>query len=178
MTDTDSFLFKVSDKKNFWKKFDKYMDYSNYPENHPKFSKDHKAELGYFKDELCAKYHCNEFVGLRSKCYAMSLIETKTKKIHDKKICKGIGRSAIKNRLKFQLYKKCLFEKKLHEEQFNSIRSTNHNIRTLSNTKRALSYLDTKRWIFNCGVHSVPFGSSLIQKYQTRCPRCRNAFKL
>jgi hypothetical protein len=162
----------------FWKEFKKFMDYSNYPETHPKFDSSKKAQLGYFKDELCGKYHCNEFVGLRSKCYAMSLVETKSKLMSEKKICKGIGRSAIKNRLKFNLYKKCLFEKKTHQERFNSIRSINHNISTLKHRKLALTYLDTKRWIFNCGIHSVPFGSKFIKKYQTKCPRCINSFKL
>lgn len=30
MTDTDSFLFKVSNPEAFFEKFDRYMDYSNY----------------------------------------------------------------------------------------------------------------------------------------------------
>ena len=78
MTDTDSFLFKVSDPVKFFKKFNPFMDYSNYDENHEKFNKENKAKLGFFKDELCGKFICHEFIGLRSKCYALNfLIERK-----------------------------------------------------------------------------------------------------
>ena len=37
MTDTDSFLFKVSDKQKFMDYFDSHMDYSNYLPSNPKF---------------------------------------------------------------------------------------------------------------------------------------------
>jgi len=172
MTDTDSFLFKVSDKEKFLKKFHRSMDYSNYPTQHENFSKKNKAALGYFKDEFSGTTKCVEFIGLRSKCYAMKLLDMKDEVLPDKKVCKGVGRSAIKNTLKFDHYKKCLEESINIRQKFYSIRSTKHCLKTILVNKLALSYIDTKRWIFDCGIHSVPFGSFFIQKYYNTCPKC------
>ena len=175
MTDTDSFLFKVNDPERLFQACDDILDFSNYPKSHPKFSNDKKAKLGCFKDELAGSVRCLEFVGLRSKCYAMkqeSLIENS--QASDKKVCKGIGKIAIKNRLKFETYKKCLFAGKIHKETFHSIRSQKHLLKTVLIQKRALSYTDTKRWLFDCGIHSVPYGSFMIQMFSNQCPRCAN----
>ena len=172
MTDTDSFLFKVSDAGEFYRRFCSHMDFSNYPIEHPMHSRANKAKLGYFKDELCGKQKCLEFIGLRSKCYSMKLENILSKAIEDKKVCKGVGRVAIKNDMKFEHYKKCLTESIVLRQQFHSIRSTKHELKTVSIRKLALSYVDTKRWIFDCGIHSVPYGSFLIQKYYNKCPTC------
>ena len=115
---------------------------------------------------------CTEFVELRAKCYAMNLESQSTLIKSEKKVCKGIGRSAIENRLKFEKYKKCLFNSEIIRENFFSIRSQNHNLKTVSITKKALSFIDTKCWIFDCGLHSVPYGSYLIEKFNNKCPRC------
>jgi len=173
MSDTDSFLFKVDNKELFWKHIKPYMDYSNYDKNHYLFNETHKAQLGYLKDELCGKYKCSEFVGLRSKTYSMLLINNETQESSEKKVCKGIGRIAIKNRLRFEQYKMCLFNQTVFSQNFCSIRSTKHTIKTVNIKKRALSYLDTKRYILNCGIHSIPFGSYLIKKYKSVCQICK-----
>lgn len=173
MTDTDSFLFRVSDKEKFMEYFNSHMDFSNYLPSNPKFSIANKAKLGFFKDELCGKFHCQEFVGLRSKCYSMNLTEIETSSKCEKKVCKGLGRTAILNRLKFEHYKTCLFNRATLRENFYSIRSVKHNLKTVLINKKALSFIDTKRWIFDCGIHSVPYGSFLIQKYYNSCPRCK-----
>lgn len=178
MTDTDSFLFKVSNVKKFQWHFKNFMDYSNYKPDHESFTNVNKAKLGYFKDELCGKLTCKEFVGLRSKCYAMNLEDKVNLKMTDKKVCKGIGRAAIKNRLKFKLYKDCLFDNQIIREKFHGIRSVNHQLKTVLINKRALSFIDTKRWIFNCGLHSVPYGSFIINQYFDKCPRCEKSFSM
>ena len=172
-SDTDSFCFKVSNKQAFWKHIRPYMDYSNYDNDHPLFDDSHKAQLGYLKDELCGKYQCTEFVGLRSKCYSMLLVDQGTTEMSEKKVCKGIGRIAIKNRLKFDQYKTCLFDQKVINHNFHAIRSSKHNIKTVKITKRALSFLDTKRFLLNCGIHSLPFGSVLIKRYRGQCYKCK-----
>lgn len=178
MSDTDSFLVKISDPKLFFKKFDRYMDYSNYDQDHPLFNNSNKAKLGFFKDELCGKFICQEFIGLRSKCYAMNLIDTQKNERKEKKICKGIGRTAIANRLKFHQYKDCLLKNQTFRHEFHGIRSQNHNIKTVLIRKKALSFMDTKRWIFNCGIHSVPYGSFMIKKYGGECKRCQKSFEM
>ena len=171
MHDTDSFLFKVSNGEKFREHFDQMMDYSNYPPTHERYSADNKAKLGFFKDEFGGKLKCLEFVGLRSKCYAMNLKDLDNT-IVEKKVCKGIGRSAIKNRLHFEKYKNCLLNSEIIRENFHSIRSTKHNLSTISITKKALSFIDTKRWLFDCGLHSVPYGSIEIQQFYNKCPIC------
>ena len=178
MTDTDSFLIKISDPKLFYKNFDCYMDYSNYDKDHPRFNDSNKAKLGFFKDELCGKFICQEFIGLRSKCYALNLIDTQKNERKEKKICKGIGRTAIANRLKFHQYKDCLLKNQTFRHEFHGIRSQNHNIKTVLIRKKALSFMDTKRWIFDCGIHSVPYGSFMIKKYGGKCKRCQKCFEI
>jgi len=172
MTDTDSFLFKVSDGKRFREHCKYFMDYSNYPPSHRDFSLSHKSELGYFKDELLGSLKCLEFVGLRSKCYALNLVNTITNETLHKKTAKGIGKTAIKSHLTFDKYKKCLFDSIIVRETFHTIRSVKHNLQTVAITKKALSFIDTKRYLFDCGIHSVPYGSIVIQKNSTKCPYC------
>ena len=172
MTDTDSFLFYVDDKKEFRSHIAKYMDYSNYPSNHHLFSEENKAKLGYFKDELGGRLTCQEFVGLRSKCYAMKLVDIQDNR-NDKKVCKGIGRVAIKNRLKFQHYKNCLFNKIQKRTDFCNISTKSHTIRTVRTRKKALSFFDSKRWIFDCEIHSTPYGSVEIRDNpDAACKEC------
>ena len=161
MSDTDSFLFKVDKPEEFWHHIDKYMDYEN-----------NKSQLGYFKDELCGELKCIEYIGLRPKCYSMNLINLHTNELSEKKICKGLGRAAITNRLRFKQYKKCLQEGKIRRHDFASIRSTKHRIKTIMQRKKALSHFDCKRWLFDCGIHSVPYGSKHIKHFFNLCPLC------
>jgi len=173
-SDTDSFLFKATKPKKFIKHIKPLMDFSNYDPSDKNFDVSKKSQLGYFKDELGGKLKCSEFIGLRSKCYAMNLIDRKTKEKTEKKICKGLARVAIKNRLRFIHYKKCLKKHKTFRFSFNSIRSQKQNVYTINQKKKALSYFDSKRWLFDCGIHSQPYGSVLIKKFFNKCPRCRN----
>lgn len=88
MTDTDSFLFKVNNENLLLSKINDIMDYSNYPPTHPNFSNEKKAKLGCFKDELGGTVRCKEFIGLRSKCYAL--------KLEDKTGLKNLTKKSVK----------------------------------------------------------------------------------
>ena len=169
-SDTDSFLIKVSESKAFLDHIEPFMDFSNYSTSHPFFSTKNKGKLGYFKDELQGKLVCTEFIGLRAKCYALKLKQDAT--IIEKKTCKGLGRIAIKNKLKFKHYKQCLLRGKPKRFNFHSIRSKKHNISTVRINKKALSHFDSKRWIFDCGIHSVPYGSHVIKTQFNVCSIC------
>lgn len=149
-----------------------FMDYSNYPLNHPLKNDSKKAQLGYFKDEITPENVIKEFVGLRSKCYALKMENQISNEITTKKTCKGLGRTAIKNRLKFSEYKKSLFEGKDIRHYYTGILSFKHDVYTTVRQKKALSCFDSKRYIFNCKIHSCPFGSSLIKMYNGKCFRC------
>jgi hypothetical protein len=171
MSDTDSFLFKVSDSRKFRKHIRKSMDYSNYPIDHKFYSPKNKAKLGFFKDELAGKQMCKEFVGLKSKCYSMLMKNVSNGQLCEKKVCKGLGRVAINNRLKFKHYKRCLVKKISKRFDFHVIRSKTHRISTARIKKKAISHFDSKRWIFDCGIHSEPYGSILLRSKQS-CPKC------
>jgi hypothetical protein len=172
MSDTDSFLFKVTKPDVFWNHIDQYMDYSNYPQHHFNFDEKNKAQLGYFKNELGGELKCTEYIGLRPKCYAMNLVNIRTNEVTEKKICKGLGRAAITNRLRFKQYKECLEKGRIRRHHFASIRSKKHKLKTIMQRKKALSHFDCKRWLFDCGIHSVPYGSKSITKYYNLCPTC------
>ena len=162
----------VKNTKSFKEKMQSHMDFSNYPEEHHLHDKSNQNELGFWKDELCGVSDCLEFVGLRSKSYALLLKKKNSANLTEKKVCKGLGRKAIKNRLKFSEYKKCLFEGVEIRHQFTSILSKKHELYTVIRKKKALSRFDSKRWILSCGIHSLPFNSILIDKYGNRCPKC------
>ena len=173
MSDTDSLLFKVDDSVKFRKHIRAYMDYSNYPITHPLHSNENKSKLGYFKDELAGKQICKEFVGLKSKCYSLLLKEVSSSNFVEKKVCKGLGRVAINNRLRYKHYKTCLFKGIPKRYDFNVIRSKTHKISTMRINKRALSHFDSKRWIYPCGIHSDPYSSAYINpKRLLVCPKC------
>jgi hypothetical protein len=170
--DTDSFCFGVKNEKCFNKAMFKIMDYSNYPTNHKLFDNSNQAQLGYFKDELKGESVCTEFVGLRSKCYAMNLVKIGSNSIKEKKVCKGLGKVAIQKRLKLEEYKKCLFDGQDFRHHYTGINSQKHNLYTVVKNKTALSNFDSKRHIYHCGIHSSPFGSDLVRKYGNVCYKC------
>lgn len=173
MSDTDSFLFKISNSREFRRHIKQYMDYSNYPLDHPRYSSENKSKLGYFKDELAGRQICKEFVGLKSKCYSLLLKNVESNIFEEKKVCKGLGRIAIDNRLKFKHYKKCLFNGIPKRYDFNVIRSNKHKVSTVRINKKAISHFDSKRWIYPCEIHSDPYGSSQIDPKRTFfCPKC------
>jgi hypothetical protein len=169
MTDTDSFLFKVDKPAHFRKHVQKYMDYSNYPVSHKFFNTSNKAIPGFFKDELAGKYTCSEFIGLKSKCYAMDLVDISTKKHTEKKTCKGLGRLAIQNRLKFKHYKDSLQHGIPKRFDFQTIRSKRQHISTIRMNKKIITHFDSKRWLYSCGIHSDPYGKCNLT---SSCPKC------
>jgi len=68
-------------------------------------------------------------------------------------------------------------EKRNHQKtdfrhHYTGIVSQKQNIFTVIRNKKALSCFDSKRWIFNCGIHSSPFGSILIDRYKNKCYKC------
>ena len=165
-TDTDSFIIEVKHPagEDPLEKLDTIMDYSNYDQSHPKFSASRKNALGYFKDELQGK-KLLEYVGIRSKCYALRMegdeLITKAKSV----------REGYKAKIPFSLFKKCINEiNRVSLTQYH-ITSKNHNVKTTKVKKVALSSMDDKRYLRNCGVHSFAFGSSQIEE-DGECYQC------
>ena len=171
-SDTDSFCFLLKCKNGYFSALQKltpYLDFSNYDPSHPFFSKKKEKALGFFKDELKGTQIAKKFCGLRAKCYAIEYANNDSKLV-----CKGVGKTAIKNRIHFSQYYNALFENKIYRHEYSAIESKNHSLHTVLRKKKSLSNFDSKRFILPCGIHSVPFGSSLISLYKNTCYKCEN----
>lgn len=153
-TDTDSLAFAVGENApdlSIMKVLSPIMDFSNYKASNALYNPKTKNKLSLWKDELKGE-NLLEFVGLSSKTYAMrqSGGEVSSK-------CKGVGR-AFKKSIPFASYKECVTSISSHRMDLYTIRSNNHQLRTLKNSKRlCFSSFDDKRYILNCGIHSIPY---------------------
>lgn len=154
-TDTDSLIYsiKTEDIYQDMKENISFYDTSDYPENNifnmPLMN---KKVLGKMKDE-CSGEIMTEFIGLRSKMYAY--------KIQENKICKklkGVKKSCIEKKIKFEDYYRCLFEEKELIVKMNLIRSNQHDVFSITQNKLALSSKDEKRYVLNNKINTLAFG--------------------
>lgn len=153
-TDTDSLIYQIF-CDDFYKEIkgdlNSYFDTSDYPSNNQfHFPQVNKKKLGFFKDENNGKI-LTEFVGLRSKMYAMSVEDRTITK------AKGVNRSVTK-KLNVSDYKSCLFNKKIQLAEMYRFRSIKHIIFTQKNNKICLSYNDTKRHILHNSMDTLAWG--------------------
>ena len=76
--------------------------------------------------------------------------------------CKGIKKSVLKTELGHENYDKCLkSNNKDYEIQYNDVRmfkSIGHEIFSVKQNKVSLSNYDSKRYILDNGVDTLPFG--------------------
>jgi len=153
MTDTDSFMFSCTKKSadSFFKSTE-IMDFSNLPTAHKHYSVKNKAVLGKFKDEVEGE-EISSVVALRSKCYAFKV----KKKDQVKRKLKGVKKN-FRDCVSYESYKKVVEEISLKGVTQYSIRSKDHKITTIQQTKTCFSSFDDKRY-YLCPIHSVPFGS-------------------
>lgn len=85
--------------------------------------------------------------------------------------CKGVGK-AFRRKIPFEEYKKCIDAIAGHRVQYYAIQSKNHVIKTMRMDKQSFSSFDDKRHILPCGIHTVPYGSFVIDaiKSVNICP--------
>ena len=88
-------------------------------------------------------------------------------KTDEKKVCKGLKKYSIKKQLTYADYKKCLKQAVMIYKSFKNLRSKNHKIRTCFQRKIALSAMDSKRCILNCGYHTLSLGNCPIVNNKT-----------
>ena len=132
------------------------FDTSNYPKDHFLYSEANKKVYGKFKDEA-AGVPIMEFCGLRAKMYSFLL---KGGKEH--KTAKGIKKSYCKNRLTHLDYLKTVMgNNKRSFVEFNTIRSSNHQLGSYRLKKVGLCRYDDKRHVE--GITSLAHGHQLIQ---------------
>ena len=158
-TDTDSYVIKVEtdDLYEDFKDINEYMDFSDYPPEHPNYDKTNKKVLGKFKDEMNGKI-ITHFIGLKPKAYCYKVYGDD--KEHKKS--KGVVKHKVSNQLSYKTYEETLNRNCKEQVSFNTIRSKNHQIYSINQTKYALSNYDNKRYWFS-DFESLPFGHYSIK---------------
>ena len=152
--DTDSFVINVKTKdfyKDIAEDVKERFDTSNFSYDRPLPIDMNKKVVGLMKDELGGGI-INEFVALRPKAYSY-----RTDNLAELKKAKGT-KCVIKNMLKFEDYKNCLFGngKVLRSQQ--RFKSENHSVYTECIKKVALSCNDDKRIVSQDGITSYTYG--------------------
>jgi hypothetical protein len=157
--DTDAFIYWILTKdmyldlRTFVHKDE--FDFSDYPKNHPNYDNDrNKKVLGKFKDETNGVV-LEEIVALMSKLYSLKLQKEENNVI---KKAKGVKNLYLKKNVNFEHYKQCLFNDTVITAKFNTIRSFNHQLYSVTEVKKALCCNDDKRHIFPDKIHTLPFG--------------------
>ena len=151
--DTDSFVYEIKSNdlvRDLMLHKDEF-DFSNYPSDHPLYDVKNDKVLGKMKDELGGK-RLTRFVGLRPKSYAMDIEGFEIKK------AKGVGRAAVKKRLHFDDYLRCLNEGTTLMASFSRIVSNQHIITTVDQRKLALSPFDDKRYVIPNSFSTMAHG--------------------
>ena len=153
--DTDSFVMNVKTKdvyKHIAEDVKERFDTSNFSYDRPLSINMNKKVVGLMKDELGGGI-INEFVALRPKAYSY-----RTDDLVEFKKANGTKTCVIKNMLKFEDYKNCLFGngKVLRSQQ--RFKSENHAVYTECINKVTLSCDDDKRIVNQDGITSYPYG--------------------
>ena len=153
--DTDSFVVNIK-TKDFYKDIssdvNKRFDTSNYTFDRPLPTGINKKVIDLMKDELGGDI-ITEFVALRPKAYSYV-----TNNFIEMKKAKGTKKCVVNKMLRFEDYKKCLFDngKVLKSQQ--RFKNENHEVYTENINKIALSCDDDKRIVTSDRTTSYPYG--------------------
>ena len=153
--DTDSFVVNIKTKdfyKDISQDVNKRFDTSNYTFDRPLPTGINKKVIGLMEDELGGNI-ITEFVALRPKACSNNFIEMKK--------AKGTKKCVVNKMLRFNDYKKCLFDngKVLKSQQ--RFKSENHEVYTESINKIVLSCDVDKRIVTSDRITSYPYGCIL-----------------
>ena len=94
-----------------------------------------------------------EFIGLRAKMYALRVIGKS-----DMKRIKSVKKNVIAKTITFDDYVRCLNDVTIQSRRQSCIRSTLHEVYTVSELKLALSPYDDKRYVIPESVTTLPWG--------------------
>ncbi|CAD6225170.1 GSCOCG00011823001-RA-CDS [Cotesia congregata] len=170
-TDTDSLIyhFTVPNIYEIIKRDIAKFDTSDYPPNNIyNIPLVNKKVLGLMKDENNGKI-MSEFVGLRAKLYAFQIYKSGEGQIQayesDEEIkddmvkmrAKGVKKSTLRTKT-FDDYRQCLFDNIRVTKDEYVIKSRNHEVNTLFQTKLALSWEDDKRQLLKNSTDTLPWG--------------------
>ena len=152
--DTDSFVVNIKTKdfnKDISQDVNKRFDTWNYTFDRPLPTGINKKVIGLMKDELGGD-KITEIVALRPKAYSYI-----TNDFIEMKKAKGTKKCVVNKMLRFDDYKKCLFDngKVLKSQQ--RFKSENHELYTENINKIALSCDDDKRIVTSDRITSYPY---------------------
>lgn len=154
--DTDSLIYEILNtniyeimKNDCHSRFDT----SDYPiDNCWGIPQVNKKVVGLMKDELNGNI-LSHFVGLRAKMYAIKVENReKTKKI------KGVKKSVVQREISFEDFINCLDHNVNKVVEQNLIRSHQHNVQSITQSKLALSGLDDKRCVRQNTYETLSWG--------------------
>ena len=153
-TDTDSYVIQTftEDIYEDWMNIKDYMDFSGYDKNHQCCDATNKKVLGKFKDEMDGKIITN-FIALRPKMYCLKVFNEKKAE----KKAKGVPKLKVKRDLDMKDYEATLHEHIPKNVNFNAIRSKNHQIYSINQSKVGLTSYDNKRYWLD-DTESLPYG--------------------
>ena len=159
--DMDIFVVNIKTKdfyKHISQDVNKRFDTSNYTFDRPLSTGINKKVIGLMKDELGGDI-ITEFVALRPISYSYV-----TNNFIEMKKAKGTKECIVNKILRFNDYKKCLFDngKVLKSQQ--RFKSENHEVYTENINKIALSCDDDKRILTSDRITSYPYGYILKNK--------------
>ena len=152
--DTDSLIMDIK-TKNFYKDIaqdvEERFDTSNYDVDRALPKGKNKKVIGLMKDELGGGI-ITKFVALRPKTYSYM-----TDEFIEMKKAKDIKKCVIKKMLKFEDYKKCLFDNELTLKSQQRFKGESHEVYTENINKIALSSNDDERIVALDGITSYPY---------------------
>ena len=157
-TDTDSLTYHIKTEdayRDFFADWE-YFDNSDYPENSEVYFSENKKVIGKFKDET-AGVPIDDFIGLKSKMYSVSLDNDK-----NSKKAKGVKKKVIRKGISHQDYLDVLNESKILHHRMKTIRSDCYQISSYEINKISLSPFDDKRYILSDGISSYAYGNLSI----------------
>ena len=153
--DTDSFVVNIKTKdfyKDISQDVNKRFDTSNYTFDRPLPTGINKKVIGLMKDELGGDI-ITEFLALRPKAYSYI-----TNDFIEMKKAKGTKKCVANKMLRFEDYKKCLFDNGEGLKSQQRFKSENHEVYTENINKIALSCNDDKRIVTTDRITSYPYG--------------------
>ena len=153
--DTDSFVVNIKTKdfyKDISQDVNKRFDTSNYTFDRPLPMGINKKVIGLMKDELGGDI-IMEFVSLRPKAYSYI-----TNNFIEMKSAKGTKKCVVNKMLRFEDYKKCLFDNGKVLKLQQRFKSENHEVYTENINKIALSCDNDKRIVTSDTITSYPYG--------------------
>ena len=149
--DTDSLIMNIK-TKDIAQDVEEIFDISNYDVDRPLPKGKNKKVIRLMKDELGGGI-ITEFVALRPKTYSYM-----TDEFIEMKKAKGTKKCVIKKMLKFEDYKKCLFDNEPMLKSQQTFTSENHEVSIENINKILLSSNDDKRIVALDGITSYPYG--------------------